>query len=321
MSHPHRPWVVLTAVLAVAVLATHLYLKAFRPEYLAPGGAVRLWCAVTGGLCVISAGYLIAQRRSPLLKGRLNPKRSVWFRAHIWLGLLAGVFFLCHTDFHLGGACETALWIAYGVVVLTGLAGYLIQRLLPPLIAELFPDPLAADGSYHEPWTVPARRWLRTPRYEPAVAICRQLRHRADAVVERLCGPLVPALAAGDPAGLLSDRDIQDRLIAFHRQTLRPYLTAPARPRDSLGDALAARQQFALLRVLAGSSEAAAAIDELERLCDLRRRLARRERLHARLQLWLVIHLPAAFLMLALLVVHVIVALGFDSPLPVGVPP
>jgi hypothetical protein len=329
---------------AVTVLAGYMASRELRPDYVAPGGIGRLCLAIAGSCCVLSAPLLTAQRSSASLKRWFNVRRSVWFRAHIWLGLLAGVLFLCHADFRWGGWLETALWLTFCVTLISGVAGYVMQIILTPLGSEIMTETLPASErsdrrrwtvlSNREGWTVPKSRFLRSTAFEPAIAICRRLERRADAVVERLCGPLDPGPApegkvvhqglrgplrgteATPGVAPLLDPFLQERLLTFYRQSLKPYLSRPGHSRQIF----TARPTFTLLRALSVSPNVAGEIDKLERLYEMRRRLARREQLHAWLHGWLWVHVPAAVLMILLMCAHALAALGFFPFAPLELP-
>jgi len=54
-----------------------------------------------------------------------------------------------------------------------------------------------------------------------------------------------------------------------------------------------------------------AAVTDLESICEEQRQLLRQERLHALLPGWLIVHVPLSFALMALAVVHIVMALRF----------
>jgi hypothetical protein len=53
------------------------------------------------------------------------------------------------------------------------------------------------------------------------------------------------------------------------------------------------------------------AIADLESICEEERQLLRQERMHRLLHGWLIVHVPLSFVLMALAVVHIVMALGF----------
>ena len=68
-----------------------------------------------------------------------------------------------------------------------------------------------------------------------------------------------------------------------------------------------------LRRSCARSSRPAleAAIADLESICEEERQLLRQERMHGLLHGWLIVHVPLSFALMALAVVHIVMALAF----------
>ena len=70
---------------------------------------------------MVYAGLLAAHRRLPVR--RWLGARKAWLRGHLWLGLLSGVFILCHSGFRWGGPLEQVLWIVLILTLVTGVFG------------------------------------------------------------------------------------------------------------------------------------------------------------------------------------------------------
>src|SRR4051794_23925428 len=90
----HKRWIIATAAVAVAALGLYLLVARMTPGGLTGGSTVGLWYGVIGSALMIYAGLLAAHRKLPV-RPWIGP-RKVWLRGHIWLGLLSGVFLLCH---------------------------------------------------------------------------------------------------------------------------------------------------------------------------------------------------------------------------------
>ena len=95
----------------------------------------------------------------------------------------------------------------------------------------------------------------------------------------------------------------------FYAREMRPFLERPSRAHP-LADPAVAAASFVKLRALVPAA-LGAAIADLESLCEEERQLLRQERLHRLLHAWLVVHVPLAFALMALAIVHIVMALRF----------
>lgn len=286
----HKRWFVATLIVAAAALGAYLVLARLTPGGLTGGSTVGLWYGAVGSGLMVYAGLLAAHRKVP--SWWWIGRRTIWLRGHIWLGLLSGVFLLCHSGFHWGGLLEVLLWLAVIGVLATGVFGLFLQALLPRLIT--------------------IRVTCEAP-YEQIPHLCQVMRRKADALVDAVCGPQVSATVPEDgtrAAGLLA-RDGRAQLRAFYEYDVRPFLT-PRAPRSSpLLNPLQAEARFAKLRSLASLAEAREPLEQLATLCDERRLLADQERIHFWLHAWLYVHVPLSVALLVLGLVHAVSALYY----------
>jgi hypothetical protein len=95
----------------------------------------------------------------------------------------------------------------------------------------------------------------------------------------------------------------------FYVTEMRPFLQKPARS-HLLASRSSATDRFAQLRLLVPLS-LAPAIADLESICEEERQLQRQLRIHRVLHAWLLVHVPLSFALMALAVVHIIMALRF----------
>ena len=63
----------------------------------------------------------------------------VWMRAHIWLGFLTVPLIVLHSGFSLGGQLSSLLMILFGIVIVSGIFGLVLQQFLPRLMLERVP--------------------------------------------------------------------------------------------------------------------------------------------------------------------------------------
>jgi hypothetical protein len=169
--------------------------------------------------------------------------------------------------------------------------------------------------------------------YEQIEHVRAQLLDEADTVVADACGKLefetltptardayaqtpaaaVAGLAAGSAAALATvdrvDAEASAPLRQYYLRELRPFVEHPdtAHP---LASRETARLQFDKVRALV-PTELHGAITDLENICEEERQLMRQARMHALLHGWLLVHVPLSLALLALAVVHVVVALRY----------
>src|SRR5437868_8177721 len=137
------------------VSACLLYMSAFHPQRLPVGVHLpRLIGDATGYINVggtplglifgsiafgifIFAGLLGLRKK--IVLWRIGTVQ-LWLRAHIWLTLLTIPLVILHTGFRLGGPMTTLLVVLYGVVMVSGIYGLVLQHGLPRVMKERFPN-------------------------------------------------------------------------------------------------------------------------------------------------------------------------------------
>ncbi len=85
------------------------------------------------GMCVFLALYNVRKKLTFLPLGR----SATWLQFHIYVGLLTAVVFAVHIGFRIpNGTFEVCLAIAYLAVFLSGVAGLILSRIIPPRLAS-----------------------------------------------------------------------------------------------------------------------------------------------------------------------------------------
>jgi hypothetical protein len=305
----HRAWIVASVVGLAG--ATAVYVPYARAALNGPSGGT--WLGLGFGLVgfafMLVAGLLGARRAVPTWRiGR----GTTWMRAHIWLGLLSVPLILFHGGFGLGGPLTTVLMVLFIAVVLSGIAGVLLQQALPRLLLTRVP--------------------LETV-YEQIDAVVLQLLAESDGLVAAACGPLpvAPAVVAhrgragggvaspraGSPRSsprtrpaALAPLPESSALRDAYLRDIRPFLDPARRPDGALGTPGRAATLFRYLRTTLPPA-LQETVGELERICDERRQLADQKRLHHVLHGWLLVHVPLSYAVLLLGAVHAVVALRY----------
>jgi hypothetical protein len=309
---PHRPWVFFTATAAVAATFWYFSSSVGLPDW--PGGSSipGFTFGVIGGL--ICLFELLLWWRKRVRTWRIG-RTQVWMRAHIWLGLLSVPLLIYHSGFRLGGPLSTVLMVLFLIVIVSGVWGLFVQQVLP-------------RAMLHE---VPAETVFSQIDY-----IVAQLATESERLVIATCGPAPGAevvkpteddeasfltIGAVRMAGQVSGKVVQTRvpsipvpgselLRSFYYERVRPYLLHGRRSDSPLQFPARAEGMFRNLRTQLPSA-AGASIDALESGCEQRRQLDQQARLHFWLHNWLWFHLPLAVALLALMFVHIFVALKY----------
>jgi hypothetical protein len=275
----HRRWILGTVVAAAVLGGLYLWLDRLAAQPLTGGTTIGLWYGVAGTALMIYAGLLSAHRR--LARWPFLPRRSWMLKGHIWLGLLSFWLILCHSGFRWGGLLETVLWLAFGLVVASGIVGLVLQNVLPRLMTE--------------------RIAQETP-YEQMPHVCRQLARRAALIAEALCG-------APDLAGVPTTA--RGHLRNYYQKEIEPFLAGAAPEGSVLADAGMARERFAQFLALPELVGDRPKLEELQQLCDQRRQIDVQERLHHWLHGWLLLHVPLSLALLVLGLAHIVMSLYY----------
>lgn len=209
---------------------------------------------------------LLGLRKRTMTRGAWSLK--AWTSAHVYLGLALIVVATLHTGFQLGWNVHTLAYMLMLLVIVSGVFGTVVYSVLPTVLS-----------SNREEMT-------QSQMLEALQAVDRQLEDAAQPLDRRWTEAVVAALGEGAAAGGLwqrltgSDRGGPTRqaIDAFNRAAL-DEATDPALIRV---EALLQRRQAQLGR------------------------MRRHIRLKALLEVWLYVHVPATFALLAALTAHVI---------------
>jgi hypothetical protein len=99
-------------------------------------------------------------------------------------------------------------------------------------------------------------------------------------------------------------------LRGVYTNSIRPFLAVRGAYRDPLYARKNAKGMFSRLRKLT-PEELKDVVDDLENVCEEKRDLDRQSRMHRALHVWLFIHLPLSFALIALGFIHAVWALRY----------
>lgn len=232
------------------------------------GGSWYGYTLGTAGAGLILWLTALGYRKRRMTEGRWSLK--AWTSAHVYLGLSLIVIGTMHSGFQFGWNVHTLAWALMMLVILSGLFGIWAYATLP---REL-------SGNREEMTQAGMLEGLR--------AIDRQLHDAAQ--------PLGPEQAALVRASLEED-PFGGGLIARLSGRYRECATAKAR---------AGIRRWTGTSPDIGNDPLERADALLERKQALLARLRRHLRLRALLEIWLYVHVPATFALLAALTAHII---------------
>jgi hypothetical protein len=286
----HRSWALGSAL--ALTLAAVVYIPYASGDVPARGGSpLGLAYGIAGFGAMAIVTLLSLRKRFPIWRiGRTQ----AWMRAHLWLGALSLPLILLHAGFLSGHGLTSVLMWLFLVVYASGIFGAWLQH------------------------TVPGRIMRDVPMetiYDQIARVREQLLDEADTVVADASGKLqiavpVAASAANALASVMRiGADDAAPLREFYTREMRPFVEKPTRAHP-LADETAAAVRFGKLRPLVPPA-LAAAVTDLESICEEERQLQRQERMHRLLHGWLVIHVPLSFALMTLAVVHIVMALRF----------
>src|SRR5713226_5249397 len=101
------------------------------------------WVTGLVGLAGI-AGVMTYPIRKPVYRRRAGALRY-WLRAHIYLGVIAGIVLLMHGGSHGGGLLTATLMVSFDLVILSGLFGLACYLIVPRIMTSIEGDPLLIE--------------------------------------------------------------------------------------------------------------------------------------------------------------------------------
>jgi hypothetical protein len=293
----HRRWAMTSGAILAAAVAIYVP-STLRPVPASGGSALGLTYGIVGFGFMTFVTLLSLRKKFPIWRiGRT----TTWMRGHLWLGALSFPLILLHAGLLFGHGLTAVLMWLFLLVWASGFLGAWLQHSMPRRLLREVP--------------------METI-YDQIGRVRAQLLDEADTVVADACGKLevsiaVPTAAASSGATALATvmrpvstgADETGPLREFYIEEMRPFVQAPARSHP-LADPTASGARFAKLRPLVPAS-VDPAVRDLESICEEERQLLRQERMHRALHGWLLVHVPLSFALMALAVVHIVMALRF----------
>ena len=300
-------------ILAIVVYGVCSMGKSRWPGGSSPAG---LSFGVLGSLIMLFE--LLLWPRKKVRAWRIGAAR-VWMRAHIWLGFLTVPLIVLHSGFSLGGQLSALLMILFGIVIVSGIFGLILQQFLPRLMFERVPAETiysqidyVAEQSY---WS--AEDLIEATCGEP-VSEERSLRPRLQKAESAQAFVTVGAVrTVGSVRGKVLQTQVpatavigSDILLDSFLKTVGPYLLEGCKCGLPLRSPGAASAFFGGLRNDLGP-HGGEIVDALESLCEQRRQYDLQIQIHGWLHSWLCVHVPLSVALIGLMFVHSVIALKY----------
>jgi hypothetical protein len=268
------------------------------PDWLGPVPPLRGNVGATPLGLIYGTVALLIFLFAALLGWRRNKKKwpvgsiQSWLKAHIWLTILTIPLVVFHCGFHGGGPMTQFLLWLYAFVMVSGFWGLTLQHIIPKLMQEYLPEEVIFEQ-------IP---YIRGQLFNQGEAIREEIARQPDEATPKAGshGGGTTTLAAGTKGAVKAAVDFIDH-------EALPYLKSLTPGQFALQDKQAADSQFRLLKLQVPASTQPL-VEQLQDICDEKRRLDLQTRLHYWLHGWLIVHAPASLLLVVLTIVHAIVA-------------
>lgn len=269
LRHAGFRWLKIATLLCVLAIASYLAVDV-TPRH--NGGSWYGYIMGTIGLLLIGWLTLLGVRKRAMTRGRWSLK--AWTSAHVYLGLSLIVIATLHTGFQLGWNVHTLAYALMMLVILSGLFGITVYATLPT----------ALSNNRAEMTQVQMLETLR--------AIDRQL-HDAAQPLPHVQASMVRQSLDDDPFG----------------GGLIPRLSGRY-PRCATAKAQASLRHWTGDQPDTDSNARNAPLEKIDALLERKQamlaQLRRHLKLKALLEIWLYVHVPATFALLAALTAHVV---------------
>lgn len=267
------------ALWAFLALAATYGVYAWRVPFTHGGSPIGVAYGLLGTLAILTLLYFGVRKRSYRSRwGRLE----VWLQVHVYLGLLSGVLILFHTGFRFEDRVALAAFGALLLVVASGVWGAVAYTTLPRRLTETEGDltPEAMAEQIHQLGRTMAR--LAGGHSAPFQEVCSGL--LAELKPERLAGW---RLLFGLGARIGGGARVADKPAPW----AAPLARVPVPEQEDL------RQLLVLSR----------------QRTELHQRLVRQQRYRNLLDVWLYLHVPLSFALVALVAAHLVAVFYYSK--------
>jgi len=257
----------LKIALAISLLMTVVYLAVdVQPRH--NGGSWLGYLLGTAGLLLILWLAMLGIRKRAITRGRWSLK--AWTSAHVYLGLALIVIGTLHTGFQFGWNVHTAAWVLMMLVILSGVYGITVYAALPQGLSD-------------------ARSEMTGPQMIDAVnSLDKQIQGAAQPLSDADSEVVIGSLGEDAFGGGAWRRLTGSYPRCGNRRALQIM-------RGRLAET-SGKQQQAVEQVVTLLERKAAALQRVRGYVQRR----------ALLEIWLYVHIPLTFVLIAALLAHVV---------------
>lgn len=304
-----RVWIILSLLILLVSTIGYFVYAAGAPNGTSGGSWQGLTFGSLGTAIILFAWLLTIRkwRRS----ARVG-KAYTWLQGHVYLSIVSYPLILYHAGFHWGGLLTSVLMWAFTLCYFSGVLVLIVQQIIPRLLLEEVP--------------------LETI-YEQIDHVARKNLEAADELVEALmmetatvsAAPDSPFESAGQSA---TGRGTPAELKNFYDRQIRPFLAdGLAETSQSKAAAVLAVWRNSAAHLLLAKPRPAAptaqeftacrrtlpphlheVLETLEGYVEERRQFALQKRMQHMLHGWLLLHVPASWVMMVLIPLHGVMA-------------
>jgi hypothetical protein len=291
----HERWRYLKGAVALCVVASALYL--WHDPLDGPNGGTWLGYALgtLGALMIVWLAWLGVRKRQ--YASNLGSVRG-WVSAHVYFGIALLVVATLHTGFQFGLNLHTLAYVLMVLVIASGVFGIAVYTRYPRMITD------HRSQATRENWLAEVLELN-----ERAIALADQVSPDVHRFVLRSAERLRIGGSWREQLFGKPGEAVGKELSAL-TEILRKKLTATEAERAAVTDS---EQVILLTDEKIMMSERDPAIERLKQLLelltrrnDLAQRVNRDVQMHARLQVWLYVHVPLTGALLAALAAHII---------------
>ncbi len=295
--HAHFRYFKLASLLCVLAVAAYWW------DDPAGGPNGGTWLGYTlgtvGALLIVWLTWLGRRKRN--YASRLGTVRG-WLSAHVYLGLSLITIATLHTGFRFGWNVHTLSYVLMLLVIASGVYGIIVYARYPTLIT------VNRDQSTREAWLAELDE-LNEQSLKLADTLDAQVHQVIVQSIDRIrIGGNLRAQLFGprEPMRKAFDR-VEKELGMTTRFMATQLRSQPSMP--SLAPDTGSTVTFMAGQLAGGSHDNESAqklLDLVARRRDITSRINRDIRLHAQMQVWLYIHVPLSFALLAALTAHIL---------------
>src|SRR5437016_3508803 len=322
----HVLWFIFVCLATLA--ACLFYISTFHPQQLSFGGRFAHLSGDTPGYVNVGGtplGLIFGSISFAIFifAGLLGLRKKVvvwpvgtvqrWLRAHIWLTLLTIPLVILHTGFRLGGPMTTLLVVLYGVVMVSGIYGLVLQHGLPRVMKERFLNETVYEQIPHIRAQLYAAAEKMRDTLAPSSPSTVHSYPAATGNTKIMRSANLPISSdmprpAADGSIAITDATSEAALADFLDRQVLPYLRTRRGKRAGLRNNRYSEDVFRVLK-LRVANQYRAQVEEIEGWCHERRILDLQTRFQHWLHGWLFVHVPLSYLLVLMTAWHAFVTL------------